>query len=302
MSDKSYKQSGRLSSILGGGELVLSVIDPEGALGNARVMELRRIREDGVQTWQVKVAFPKGAQAVFAGSFADGGGILITAGGRFLKSTIEQFGLISAPTVVRALSDITWSPLVLCSPSKRVARKAGESLPVFFGLLEDALYFGIDGGGVEDGYRGRFSRLCAVFSGKDEVVIRDYADAPLGGVKISAKITPEGPKDKEVFYNGPFGKSGYLKCSCYLKNSSFYTPSIERAFTLAEALAVSQVKPAERDKAIGLKDELAAGGPKVAKAPEKPKAPRREKPDGHGEVVREHVETRRNMDVRPFKK
>lgn len=259
--DKEVKNNGltdgRLHLLIKAGETVLSGVDPQGLLSNASVQILSIGRNNaGIPTdWTLTLSFMESNQIVLSGVISPDGRSYVTSLRYNNAKGSAAIPLKPSETLSDALGNLSELPVplkrLLASPGVSVSNKRVYIMSEILRLAEDALFFGIEGGGAEEGKRDYFSLFtCAktVTEGTIHLVAEHRFEE--GRIVVECTVDVFGLSKKKIRFDRSLGMGYSVSCDCRRTRDGKTKPSLILAFDLAGKIGGMYTK--QRKKKIGI--------------------------------------------------
>lgn len=248
----------RLLSILRGGELLRYAVDPEGVLCDWKVSVLDVCMVDGLLNWTAVFVTDRSSLTV-SGYFE---------GKEAFVSSVKTDGYESDKSVkaqnsvLQALGNLSGLPpkfkAVLSPVGLEILnfdKPAAFLDAAFFHNETEALFWGVDGGKGEDGYRKYFTSYRTRYSvdreGKGKVELSSAYSFENSRIVVKTDVDVFGLGNKKVYLEKNLGLGRFVKCECTRQIDGRAVPSLAVAFDMSDAVPVLYCK--ERKAKIKMK-------------------------------------------------
>ena len=254
----------KIMSILGVGEDMRRLVDPEGLLSSGQVSEFTHSKpHEGRCTWRMVFVFPHG-DSVSVGGTMEADSLLIVSvsmpevGGKNLRLKVAG----SSRTFLSAIGDLSVLPPRFKRCLSPIGKPAGETdrlfgqLRSFFILEDDAVFWDVEGGEKSSPYRKLFKEYCSRFVYSDsgnlqKVDICAFSRLVEGKLLVRADLDVYGLGNKRVTLVRNLGMGRQFSGDCVIVKDGIVKPSIVAAIDLDSCIPVMYSKERHKDKTMG---------------------------------------------------
>ena len=247
----------RLLYILQGGEIFMSVFDPDGLCRNGYVMKIvhGRYTEKEVIPWDATVVFASGDLFVVSGAWTPTEGLAVWELKMPLpENKFEVIPTVPGKTLLEALGDLSSIPVRLqrclsptglkSAPMAKIATLWGG---VLFSLEEEALFWDVEGGDKGSNRRPLFDKYIVHYfrsemNGPIKVEIESRHPLPEGRITVSTELDVYGLSGKKVILDRNLGMGRRFESKCTAVKDKYRIPSLKVAFDLDAALPLFYFK------------------------------------------------------------
>ena len=251
----------RIVAILGSGEALRAVVDPDGILGDAVTSMFSCSVDDASDTWTLDVAFPSGDGLKLRGSSSPQGGMIVAAAAVTVAGRRSvRFPVKPAATVLQAFGSLSSLPgevkRNLCTPVASSEGAAAVRCRNLFALVRDALFYGIEGGGSESPWLRSFTSVCCWYGGvgggaASSVTLSCSATVDDGRIVISSDVDVFGLGRKVVTLRYDLGMGHRIAAECFVSIKGHDVASLKVAFDLASRLSGMYSKQRRQKTSLG---------------------------------------------------
>ena len=238
----SYSTDTRILTILAAGRGFLSCLDPEGLLSCCRVKALDFTFGEDCSSWNLDVVFPSGLEALVGGDACGGAFVICSLAVRDGKG-VQRVPVSVAGTVAAAVGDVSLLPLPLKRslpplPGVVLAKQAAFDLPAVFSSVREALFYGVEGGGRDEGLRSRFVTFSVRYEDTQEqgpvgATLSTRVHFCDGSISVCSDMDVYGLSNRSVSLCYNLGMGHRCVTDCLLVRDGRSVPSLRLAFDLA---------------------------------------------------------------------